>query len=148
MLISIDMLTKILAATLFLFSSCYPAALPAEQVPDSVFGDWYGESKCTVPNSPCKDEVVVYHITRIKDSSGKVHWAADKIVDGKPEAMGEQDFDYNAAKSELRGEFKVPRTGGTGVWLFKIDGDKMHGTLTSDNELYRKVEVSRKKPSN
>ena len=61
--------------------------------------------------------------------------------------MGELDFDYDPAKSELRGEFKIPRTGGTGVWLFKVDGDKMHGTLVSypENELYRKVEVSRKK---
>jgi len=116
------------------------------QIPDSVLGDWYGESKCTVPNSPCHDEVVVYHLSRVKDAPGRVHWSADKIVNGKSENMGELDMDYDAAKHEMSATFKAPRTRGDNVWWFKIDGDKMTGTLMSEGQLYRKVAASRKKP--
>jgi len=75
----------------------------------------------------------------------KLHLAADKMVNGKPELMGEFDFAYDAAKKTLTTEFKIPRTGGTGVWLFNVDGDKIDGTLTvlPENEIGRRVNVAR-----
>ena len=62
--------------------------------------------------------------------------------------MGEFDFIFDEKKNTLTAEFKIPRTGGTGVWLFKIDSDKIEGTLTilPENEVGRVVKVSRKKP--
>jgi hypothetical protein len=115
---------------------------------DELLGDWYGESKCTGSNPYCHDEIVVYHFTHSNNDPAKIHLAADKIVKGKPEEMGEFDLVYDAAKHTLMGDFPIPRTGGKGVWLFKIDGDKIDGTLTvlPENEIGRKVKVSRKKP--
>lgn len=114
-----------------------------------LFGDWSGESKCVGTNPYCHDEVVVYHISRSKDDPKKITIAADKIVDGKPDFMGNFECDYDAAKQTLTSEFTIPRTGGKGVWLFKIDGDKMDGTLTvfPENEVGRKVKVTKNKPA-
>ena len=134
------------AAILFVFSGC--ASPQTQGSIEKVIGDWYGESKCTGNNPSCHDEVVVYHISRIEKEPSKVHLSADKIIDGKPEFMGEFDFVFDEKKNTLTAEFKIPRTGGTGVWLFKIDGDKIEGTLTilPENEVGRVVKVARKKP--
>jgi hypothetical protein len=113
-----------------------------------LFGDWSGESKCVGSNQYCHDEVVVYHISQSKTDPKKVLISADKIIDGKPDWMGDFDCDYDRKKQILRSEFKIPRTGGTGVWEFKIDGDKIDGTLTvfPENEIGRKVTVTKNKP--
>ena len=47
-------------------------------------GIWKGTSLCQIKNSPCHDEIVVYHISR--DSTGKSYEViANKIVNGKEE---------------------------------------------------------------
>ena len=114
---------------------------------DDLFGDWTGESKCVGSNPSCHDEIVVYHLTRSKADTAKINLSADKIVDGKPDNMGDFDMTFDAEKMTLTAEFTIKRTGGKGVWLFKIDGDKMDGTLTDfpENEIGRKVSVMRKK---
>jgi hypothetical protein len=114
---------------------------------DEILGNWFGESKCTGNNPNCHDEIVVYHFTRAKSDPAKINCAADKIVNGNPEPMGEFDFVFDPEKKTLTAEFKIPRTGGKGVWLFKVDGDKIEGTLTvfPENEIGRKIKVSRKK---
>ena len=123
----------------------------AQQKPTagSLYGDWTGESKCVGNNPSCHDEIVVYHLTRSKKDAAMVNVSADKIVDGKPDFMGEFDMIYDPVKQTLTSEFKIPRTGGKGVWLFQVDGDKMNGTLTvfPENEVGRKVKVTRKKAS-
>lgn len=115
----------------------------------ALFGDWSGESKCVGSNTYCHDEVVVYHISQSKTDPKKVLISADKIVDGKPDWMGDFDCDYDREKQTLMSEFKIPRTGGKGVWFFKIDGDKMDGTLTvfPENEIGRKVKITKNKPT-
>jgi hypothetical protein len=116
---------------------------------ESLYGDWQGESKCTGNNPYCHDEIVVYHVTRSKKDAAMVNISADKIVNGKPDFMGEFDMIYDPVKHTLMSEFKIPRTGGKGVWLFHIDGDKMDGTLTvfPENEVGRRIKVTRKKAS-
>lgn len=115
----------------------------------SLVGDWTGESKCVGSNTFCHDEIVIYHLTVSKKDPGMINLAADKVVNGKPDFMGEFEMTYDPAKATLTSEFTIPRTGGKGVWLFHIDGDKMDGTLTvfPENEVGRKVTVTRKKPS-
>ena len=115
---------------------------------EPLIGDWSGESKCVGSNPYCHDEVVVYHISRSKTDAKKITIVADKIVDGKPDYMGTFECDYDAVKQTLTSEFTIPRTGGKGVWLFKIDGDKMDGTLTvfPENEIGRRVKVTKVKP--
>lgn len=114
---------------------------------DSLLGDWTGESKCVGSNPYCHDEIVIYHLTRSKADPAKINLSADKVVNGKPDFMGEFEMTFDPEKMTLTAEFDIKRTGGKGVWLFKVDGDKMDGTLTvfPENEIGRKVYVERKK---
>ena len=93
-----------------------------------VLGDWEGESVCVDKNRPaCRNEHVVYHITKKDGGADSVSIQADKIVNGKPEDMGTLDCKHNAAKSTLTCEFTVNTT--HGVFEFTIRGDEMEGTL-------------------
>ena len=138
------MKTIILFASLLLLSSCTVAQ---KITAESLYGDWTGESKCVGSNPYCHDEIVVYHLSQSKQDPSKINLSANKIVNGKPEFMGEFEMTFDAQKATLTAEFAIKRTGGKGVWLFHIDGDKMDGTLTvfPENEVGRKVSVTRKK---
>ena len=126
---------------------CGVTAFGQKQTADSLFGDWTGESKCVGSNPYCHDEIVVYHLSRSKQDPAKINLSADKIVNGKPDFMGEFDMTFDSEKMTLTAEFTIKRTGGKGVWLFTIKGDKMDGTLAvfPENEIGRKVTVTRKK---
>ena len=130
---------------------CVGSILAQDKSDDSkLFGDWTGESKCVGSNPYCHDEVVVYHISRSKTDQAKVTIVADKIVDSKPEPMYGFDFDYDRKKQTLTAEFKIPRTGGKGIWFYHIDGDKMDGTLTvfPENEIGRRIKITKSKRLN
>ncbi len=128
-----------LAAMLLTLGVVLAAAVPAlrraarqgGQGSDSlskVLGDWEGESVCVDKNRPaCKNEHVVYHITKKGGEADGVMMRADKIVNGKPEEMGALDCKYDSAKSALTCEFTV--NGTHGVFEYTIEGDEMEGTL-------------------
>ena len=90
-----------------------------------VAGDWTGTSLCTnldlLPG--CHDETVLYHFT--PRGENKVHLVADKIVDGKPESMGEFDMTQNGSliiSAIVAGQVQV----GTPTWpvtLQAVDSD-------------------------
>jgi hypothetical protein len=93
-----------------------------------VLGDWEGKSVCVDKNRPaCKNEHVVYHITKKDGEVEAVTMRADKIVNGKPVDMGTLDCKHDASKSTLTCEFTVNST--HGVFEFAINGDEMEGTL-------------------
>src|SRR5258707_2715064 len=104
----------------------------------AVAGDWIGTSTCTDRKllPACHDEVVIYHFT--PKGEDKVHVVADKIVDGKPEYMGE--FDMTKEGSRLTYEM------GHALWDFHVDGDHITGTLKvlPGENVVRKVDVRRK----
>ena len=50
----------------------------------TVLGSWEGESKCTVPNSPCHDEQVLYQIAQDKRDPWQLSVDGYKIIDGAP----------------------------------------------------------------
>ena len=106
-------------------------ARPSGQGSDSlskVLGDWEGESVCVDKNRPaCKNEHVVYHITKKDGGPDAVTMRADKIVNGRPEEMGALDCKYDSAKSTLTCEFTV--NGTHGVFEYTVVGDEMEGTL-------------------
>jgi hypothetical protein len=138
-----------MSAVLLVVASAAGACAQNKVADDSqLFGDWSGDSKCTDTNPSCHDEVVVYHIAQSKADPKKITIGADKMVDGKPDFMGSFECDYDATKQTLTSEFTIPRTGGKGVWLFHIDGDKMDGTLTvfPENEVGRRVKLTKNKP--
>jgi len=125
----------VLFAMLLTLAVVLAAALPALRqhgdASDSlskVIGDWEGESVCVDKNRPaCKNEHVVYHITKKEGGDDAVTMRADKIVNGKPEEMGVLDCAFDAPKSTLTCEFTV--NGTHGVFEYTIKGDEMDGTL-------------------
>ena len=105
-------------------------------------GDWTGTSICTNRKllPACHDEVVVYHFT--PRGADKVHLVADKIVDGKPEYMGEFDMTRNGAR--LTHEMTNPQ--GRALWDFTIHGDRITGTLKllPGGDVVRKINVKKR----
>jgi stress response protein SCP2 len=87
-------------------------------------GIWNGTSLCQIKNSPCHDEVVVYHIS--KDSAGKSYeMIANKIVNGKEEYMGTLPFTYDDQKKI----FVFADSARNARWEFKITGNAMKGNV-------------------
>lgn len=93
-----------------------------------ILGDWSGESICVGGNNPnCNDEQVVYHITPSKTDAKKLTLNADKIVNGKPEPMGELEMTYDPARQTLTCDLQNPRF--HMLWEFTIKGKQMWGVL-------------------
>ncbi|MBV9963332.1 MAG: hypothetical protein JO072_13895 [Parafilimonas sp.] len=109
---------------------------------DKIAGTWKGTSLCQVKQSACHDENVVYHIS--KKSSNVYSIQASKIINGKEDDMGTFDsVVYNETKQTLSFTMK-DNQGRKSVWLFKLDGTQMHGTLTQDgNILFRIIELKK-----
>ena len=101
-------------------------------------GVWKGTSLCQVKNSPCHDEIVVYHIS--KNSSGKSYeMNANKIVNGKEEEMGALSFTYD----DKQKVFVCVDSVHNAKWEFKITGNTMKGTLLYKGDLFRVVDVKK-----
>ena len=123
-------LNTLYLASVFILSCSAAAA--------GIGGIWEGESICTIKDSPCHDEHVIYKITD-PDTAGKVTIQADKVVNGKPEDMGtfECTFDAKTSKIECPAQY--------GRWEFVVAGSKMTGTLKlPDGKLYRNISVKKK----
>ena len=113
-------------------------AIVGAQSQPSVAGTWEGTSLCTVPNSPCHDEHVVYHIKQDAKDATRFTIDADKIVNGEEEFMGALNCVFTPAKKELYCDT-------AGDWRFNVTDNKMVGTLPLKNgTLYRKVAVTKK----
>lgn len=120
--------------------SCVGCVLAGRSVPaadSSIFGDWTGESICQARDSACHDEKVVYHVKPGKQAD-MVTIDADRITDGKAVDMGALEFTYDKTAQTLVSET-------SGHWLFKINWNKMDGTLTLANgTLFRKIALTKK----
>ena len=110
---------------------------------EKVIGTWEGESKCSVPDSPCHDEHVIYEIAEAKSPAKGLTMRADKVVNGERQFMGELGCEFGAEKSVLSCTFRGKQNDD---WEFNISGDTMTGTLTlgEGKKLYRRVRVQRK----
>jgi hypothetical protein len=107
---------------------------------DPVAGTWKGSSLCQVKDSPCHDEIAVYHAKKL--SSDTYQFQMNKMVNGKEEEMGPLTFSWNDKLKTLTGVNKSSR--GTGTWRFQLVGNKMHGTLTIDNKtLFRIIDLKK-----
>jgi len=101
-------------------------------------GIWKGTSLCQIKNSPCHDEVVVYHIS--KDSTGRSYEViANKIVDGKEDYMGTILFTYDGKQKVFVSVDSVRNA----RWEFKITGSAMKGTLMYKGDLFRIIDVKK-----
>jgi hypothetical protein len=137
---------KVIPLLILIFTSGL-AAFGQSLTVDDVVGEWTGDSTCRGSNKSCHDETVLYHFSAIKGDAGKVHLAADKLVGGKWELMGEMDLKIDRYHRTLSTEFPIPRTGGKGILIFYFKGDKMDGDMMiyPENELGREIHVTRKK---
>jgi len=109
-------------------------------------GDWFGESICVNKEKfpACHDEQVVYHVVVASGKTDTVTISADKIVDGKPVAMGTFDFIYDARRQTLTSEFKNDRV--HIIFEFAVKGDLLEGTLSNlpERALVRRIKVKKK----
>src|SRR5215470_18608771 len=78
-----------------------PSPVSAQKDALDVLGEWEGESKCTVPDSPCHDEHVIYQITRAKDANDRLSIAAYKVVNGERQFMGALGCRLDAGRATL-----------------------------------------------
>ncbi|WP_426671640.1 hypothetical protein ACPPVU_10415 [Mucilaginibacter sp. McL0603] len=106
---------------------------------DMVSGTWRGTSICQVKDSPCHDEMAVYHASKAEGNT--YHFQMNKMVNGKEEEMGMLVFAYNDSLKTLVAVSNSPNRG-KATWKFTIKGDTMHGTLIVDNNiLYRMIDL-------
>jgi hypothetical protein len=135
------MMKLILACTLFALS-CAPfsAAQTASANNSAILGDWHGTSLCLVKPSACHDEEALYHVKSAPDKPGKLSLQADKIVNGKPEAMGDADCNYDADKKFLRCDFA------RGYVELTLEGDRLEGAMfLMDKTRWRDLKLKRVK---
>ena len=128
--------TSIIAlAAACLLAHTAPAQAP--QAASNPVGVWRGTSLCRVRPSPCKDEIVVYRITRV-NASDSLSLDGRKIVNGQEEEMGVLGCRASASGSQ------ITCTMSNGVWRFTIRGDSLVGELRApDNRKYRDVATAR-----
>jgi hypothetical protein len=128
-------------AILVFVAPVLPQTAPAAEV---FIGTWEGESKCTLPDSPCRDEHLVYRIAAGK-KPGQLTIDADKIVNGSPQFMGTIVCEIHAAQATLSCTGDSPKKDD---WQFHVAGDTMTGTLTvgAEKQLYRRIAVRKTTP--
>lgn len=115
----------------------------AQNEKDSLTGTWTGTSLCQVKNSPCHDEIAVYHISKAA-AANTYTIQMNKMVNGVEEEMATTDFIYDKSRQTLTGRTK-DRQQRESVWEFVVKGNHMSGTLVlNDNTLYRKIEIDKK----
>jgi hypothetical protein len=115
------------------------ACVIAEET-SGVAGTWRGESACVTDAAACHNEKVVYHIKAVPNRSDVVLIQADKIVDGKAITMGTGQWQHDRVRQTL--EWSMPQQ----VWLLKITGSRIEGTLRlADGTVLRKMTLDKDK---
>ena len=112
---------------------------------DDVVGVWEGESTCTVRDSPCHDEHVIYTV-KPDASGGGFSTQADKVVNGERQNMGTLPCRYDAKAKRFT---CVTEGAKPADWVFAVSGGTMTGTLTlrADHQLFRRIRVQRAEPA-
>jgi hypothetical protein len=124
-----------MVTVLFVVSILTVVASPGDSL---IVGTWKGTSICQVKNSPCHDEIAVYHITK-GDKTGTYHIVANKVVNGTEVDMGVFDFSFDARTNTLTYTDETRNAS----WKFKINGKTMDGTLYAKGQLYRIIKLSK-----
>jgi hypothetical protein len=108
----------------------------------AVLGSWEGDSKCTVPDSPCHDEHVLFQITQDRKDPFQLNLDAYKLIEGNPEFIGTLACSYDSKAGALS---CTSSTKDKDDWEFHVMGDAMAGRLMLDGgkTLYRRVTLHR-----
>lgn len=108
---------------------------------EKFLGTWEGESTCTVSNSPCHDEHVVYEI-KAKGEGFSIDMF--KIVNGEKQFMGSLECKRPEGRSI---SCTIPEPKRKNEWVFTLSDEKaLAGTLYLDEVrmVYRKIHVLKK----
>jgi hypothetical protein len=131
-----------MSIVLFIFASI---ALSTADVPgpEQLIGLWRGTSLCTdrVAAPACQDETIVYEF-KPGPQPGTIRWAADKVVNGKRQSMGDPlDLTYDTTEKCWKVEFISPRV--RIVWRLAVDGQHLTGTARQlpGNETVRTIDA-------
>jgi hypothetical protein len=118
------------------------AAVPPP--PSELLGIWRGTSTCTDRTAApaCTDEIAVYEFSA-GAKPGTVHWQADKMVNGRREAMGASELTYDATNACWKAEIAGPRA--SSVWCLSVHGTHLTGTATllPGKHTIRKIDLTR-----
>ncbi len=133
------MKVPVLMLTLLVGIVAAQSAKPASPIT----GEWEGTSLCTIPDSPCHNEHVVYDIEAKKGEAMKYMIHGYKIVQGEKQFMGDLQCTHHPAESTLSCFFKSPENDD---WEFTIQKEEMTGTLMVENKkkLFRRIHVTRR----
>jgi hypothetical protein len=126
-----DRLSLALAVLAGCLSRGYQSGAQAAADEAQIVGTWRGHSTCMVKESPCRDEVNVYRISKIAGKPGWVSVVGGKIVDGQEIVMGTGEWKYDAQKHVLESP--------DGSFRFTLGGESLEGTLTRDKTVYRRI---------
>jgi hypothetical protein len=130
----------ILSRTFIAVASCLLASAAIAQAPQAASnpaGVWRGTSLCLVHPSACKDEVVVYRITRMK-APDSVSIDAQKIVNGQAQDMGILACRVTSTGAQVT--CTIPQ----GTWRFTVRADSLVGELRHpDGTKFRDVRTAR-----
>jgi hypothetical protein len=118
------------------------AGLSVHASDKTVLGSWEGDSKCTVRDSPCHDEHVLYQIAADRKDPFQLNLDAYKIVDGTPDFMGTLACQYESKTAALS---CTSSNKDSDDWEFHVTGDAMAGRLLIEHgkTLYRRVILHR-----
>lgn len=131
---------RTLRGALFLLVA-FAAASGSPRDNSEILGAWEGESKCTVRDSPCHDEHVIYEIAADKDASGGLKMDGYRVANGERVFMGTLRCEYQEAKKVLS---CTSRGKDSDDWEYTLSGDTLEGTLTINGKtLYRKITTKR-----
>ena len=114
------------AAVLLLSSLVMTQGAVAGHPTSELVGRWRGTSICTKAdwNAACHDEEALYDFQE-GVAPGHVLSKGYKIVNGKPEYMGDLDFAYDETAKAWVAEFAGPRV--QSRWIFEVHGDELNG---------------------
>jgi hypothetical protein len=102
-----------------------------------ITGTWKGTSICQKKDSPCHDEIAIYHLAKT-NKPGVYKFVMNKMVNGVEEDMGVLDYSYDVSTKTLT----YIDEGRKAVWKFKASGKTMDGTLYVKGELYRIIKLT------
>lgn len=106
---------------------------------DPYAGTWKGTSICQQKNSPCHDEIAVYHISPT-GKENEYKFIGNKMVNGKEEEMGIINYTFDAAAHTF-----TNKGSSAAVWKFTVNKTIMDGTLVNNGVLYRIIHLEKVK---
>jgi hypothetical protein len=124
-------------ALIIIFFVCI-MALSVAASDKAVLGSWEGDSKCTVADSPCHDEHVLYQISEDKRNAFQLNLDAYKMVEGNPEFIATLACSFEPKAGVLS---CTSSTREKDDWEFHVTGNAMAGRMMIDDgkTLYRRI---------